>query len=86
VVGLRGETVEPQFDPGVLSIVEDIYQQAKSGKVEGIAVVLMISDGKPGFSVTSNYYGARISLAGALTRLNHKLQKDMDTLAEQESK
>lgn len=83
VIGIDGKPAkEPDFDTGVTTIIEDIYAKARSGKVTGIAVCLMIEDGEgPGFSVTCTYHGPRMSLLGSVGRLAHKLNKDMDELS-----
>ena len=77
VVGLHGKVVEPSFDSGVVSVVEDIYHQAKSGKVSGIAVVLLVDDDQ-GHTVTSSWHGPRMSLLGALARITHKINNSLD--------
>jgi hypothetical protein len=69
--------IEPEtVDAGVVALLETALGQARDGEIASIGLAIVYRDGVAGAKWTTG--GSFIRILGAVDRLRHKLNLDMD--------
>lgn len=70
--------IEPEtVDPGVVALLEVALAQARDGEIASIGLAIVYRDGVAGAKWTTG--GSFMRILGAVHRLAHKLNLEMDT-------
>jgi hypothetical protein len=78
VVDLQGQEVviKPDYDHGLVDLVEATIARIKSGDVIGIGLIELHTD--PDDDITTSYQGRRLSLLAGASRMVHHLNTALD--------
>ena len=79
VVGLNGEPVEAptDYDIGVVDLLERCIQDVKQNKTHSV-LIATVQPTEDGFDIECYWHGRRLSLLGACSRMNHRLNLQCD--------
>jgi hypothetical protein len=69
--------IEPEIvDEGIVDLLEDVLAAAREGEIASVAVAIVHRDGVAGARWSTR--GSFVRILGAVDRLRHKLNLDMD--------
>jgi hypothetical protein len=81
VVDLTGAEIEAapvEADPKIIELLEEALERARAGRLSGAAVLLIVPSASSNFDSFCNWYGPRLSLIAATSRLQHRLNLEAD--------
>jgi uncharacterized protein YbbK (DUF523 family) len=84
IFGLDGKPVEPvnekqeQYKAEVVDLIEQILEKARSGQVDGVAILWTEPTADKQHLYQSSWQGPRITLMGAMARAMYAMNADLD--------
>lgn len=78
VVDLYGRSIDPdEIDPGIISMLEQWLEDARAGRIKGIAGVVTHSDGATA-TFWSDAKEFQIKMVGAISVLKHRYMSQLE--------